>query len=579
MKQLVNYFKTHKKKSLITGAALLIVFIICIHLGNNLAPSTREAYYELTHKQSAVKKTYNYANINKAINENYLKINTKAAIHPRSSFQTLTLVNNRPLKIYNFKYHQIDLSQPSFLTRDKSKIDYTNSLMSNYYAFNPTYLKDMMRPDRSEPTKNYRQVWLHPNTKNTQTNKRILDTKRQKLQLFNLKDDGAFLDYWADEGMHFETGIGKLTNKYNWHGQVFYQNYARNSVKYDRAKFIYVPLLTSDHSINKSHFWQENSINSIVDNYHYHSNDNYGHDYNKVFSNAKYLEVFETTGPYPKTKTWPDKYGISKTSKYIKANERIFHQECGNNAVTYNQLFNYYQQHGSILPTVNNQILENYNSENTLDVAYNIYVHQLMLNRHFNILQKAHLAKINYKMPARPLVKSNWYMGSQFLFDSYALEPTKSMNDKCLIGTWFNVYVNADNVKAIDGKPIVETKAKGKLYDANLKPYDYYMYTYDKYRIAFLDTKHSIKQDKNGIKYVPIKLGCNYAMPLNKDIQDFSYDHYEVLPQTTSAEGDDSYYIRTIDSSWRKQANYYNNKTCYIPLSSLKQIAGKPVNQ
>ena len=588
MKQLVNYFKTHKKKSLIIGVALLIVLIICIRIGDNLAPSTREAYYELTHKQSAVQKTYNYANINKAINENYLKINTKSVIHPRSSFQTLTLVNNRPLKIYNFKCQQIDLSQPSFLTRDKSKIDYTNSLMSNYYAFSPTYLKDVIRPDRSEPTKSYRQVLLHPINKNTQTNKRILDAKHQNLKIFNLKDDGAALDYWTDEGMHFETGIGELTSKYNWHGQVFYQNYARNSVKYDRAKFIYVPLLTSDHSINKSHFWQKNSLfsNSIVNNYHYHSNDNYGHDYNKVFSNAKYIGLFYDDYrndyrkvPLPKTKTWSDKYGISKTNKYIKANEQVFHQECGQKVVTYQQIFNYFAKHNNILPTVNNQILENYNAENILDVAYNVYIHQLVLNRHFNYYQRQKLSKMDFQMPARPLIKPNWYMGSQFLFDSYALEPTKSLDDKCLIGTWFNVYVNADNVKAIDGKPIVETKENGQLYNANLKPYHDAIHFYNSYHIAFLDLKSPIKKDKNGIKYVPIKLGCNYAMPLNKTIQTFSYDHYKLELQGVDDDEEMSYYTRSIDSDWRKKADYYNNQTCYIPLSSLKQIAGKHVNQ
>ena len=156
-----------------------------------------------------------------------------------------------------------------------------------------------------------------------------------------------------------------------------------------------------------------------------------------------------------------------------------------------------------------------------------------------------------------------------------------------MIGTWFNAYVNADNVKAIDNKPIVETKLDGKLYNTNLESYHDKIHSYDSYRIAFLDTKAPIKQDDKGIKYVPIKLGCNYAMPLNKTIQELSKPHYIIksylvdnADDTDSAEDSAMYtysYKRVIDPKWLRKADYYNNQTCHIPLSSLKQIAGKPV--
>ena len=579
MKKLINYFKTHKKQSYIISALLCAFFVV--HTILNLLPSTRNAYHELIKNQSTIRKLYNYTDINHAINESYLKID-HVKNHPRSSFQTLTLVDGYPIKIYNAKYQEISTSDPTFLTRDKSKIDYANSLMNNHYNFSPNYLKDMLRYDSLEPVIKYQPATLQPLNKDVRTEKRLSAKIYKNLQFFYLSNEGLVE---SDSNQKFyvfhDDEMGDSNDPYDWKDHVFYRNYPRSFIKYDYARYIWPPVFLADYSVNKSNFWQQYPMisNSIAANFHYHSNDHYGHDFNKTISNSDYITGFEDGSPYPKTKTWPDKYGVSKTNKYIKANEQVFHQECGKDTVTYQQLINYYQQHGSTLPTVNNHALENYNAENLLDVAYNIYIRQLMLNRNFNLWQKAHLAKINYKMSARPLVKSNWYMGSQFLFDSYALEPTKSMNDKCLIGTWFNVYVNADNVKAIDGKPIVETKVNGQLYNSHFKPYHDKLHSYEKYHIAFLDTTLSIKQDKNGVKYVPIKLGCNYAMPLNKTIQKFSYDHYKLNVESSLEDSDTCYYRRVIDPKWRRKADYYNNQTCYIPLSSLKQIAGKPVNQ
>lgn len=165
MKKLINYFKTHKKQSYIISALLCAFFVV--HTILNLLPSTRNAYHELIKNQSTIRKLYNYTDISHAINERYLKID-HVKNHPRSSFQTLTLVDGYPIKIYNAKYQEISTSDPTFLTRDKSKIDYANSLMNNHYNFSPNYLKDMLRYDSLEPVIKYQPATLQPLNKTIQ---------------------------------------------------------------------------------------------------------------------------------------------------------------------------------------------------------------------------------------------------------------------------------------------------------------------------------------------------------------------------------------------------------------------------
>ena len=595
---MINYVK--KYKILYCTILILIILgylIIQIILSHTLL--TKHIYNDLTTKTQLFQHSYQYTTPKQAINENYLKLDKT---NERNSFQTVTLVNAKSPELYNVQGKRIPLLQGTFLTTDKSNIDYTNSLMHNNYAFSPLYLKSMLNINtRSLLTKSsyynsYNEQLLaksYPLSMLIPKNQKDIYSKHVSNKLTELM---ALTEPWVgrDKGdlkdITNMQGYIDFTNRSQASG--FYVDYPKN-VKPDLAEYIHLKRKSIDYTRSKSQFWQQNQqiSHSISNNYHYHSNDNYGQTYENSLNDAtnKIIGTDDQPKYLKKYRIWSDNYGISKTNKYLLRNEQVFHQECGHGEVTYQQLLNYYTKHGSTLPTVNNQTLENYNAENVLNVAYNVYVHQVALNRYFNPIQKYHISKLDFKMPVSSLVKPNWYMGSQYLFDSYALEPTKSLKDKCLIGTWFNAYVNADNVKAIDNKPIVETKLDGKLYNTNLESYHDKIHSYDSYRIAFLDTKAPIKQDDKGIKYAPIKLGCNYAMPLNKTIQKLSKPHYIIKSylvdnaddtDTDSAEEGAMYtysYKRVIDPKWRKQADYYNNQTCYIPLSSLKQIAGKPV--
>lgn len=436
----------------------------------------------------------------------------------RHAFNSITLVNTNNPQLYDVMGKPISANSKSFLTYDKSKINYVNALVGNNYRNMPNLFINANLPGHDNFLSGH-----------------VLDQLDMEKALRNrsiIRKDA--------ENEYFYNREVRLLKK------SALLNLGENCTFIDKYP---------------NYFWAKRDIDrsTILKNYHYHSTDNHG--VSCQVSNVDY-----DTG-----KVSSDDLGISDTNKYIPDQETAFHQEVGKKAVTYQEILNYFHKNNNIIPSVNNTVLESYNNKLSKDVAYNIYVHQLLVNKDFNQNEKNYIARHDYSLHPQPLFKPNWYMGSQFLWDSYALEPVKSLSNKCLVGTWFNVYVNGDNVKAIDGKPVLETKTNGQLYNTNLQMLNNKLYSYNKYRLAFVDQTSPIKTDNQGNKYVPIKLGCNYAMALNETLKKACYGKYKLIDVPDA----DSDVVK--DDKYEKHLNKLSQQTCYIPLSSLKQIAGKPV--
>lgn len=512
-----------KKHQRLLNYLKVITLIICcsvyyryIGLGLPLRPYYRDILNSVTlPKQTPISKQ-----VTNVADFTYNQTNTSM----QNSFNSITLTNVNDLKLYNYQTKAISLSSSSFLTRNPENINYDNAFSGKSYQI----------PDKIFNNQNLISCNVYDNL---QAYKDYNDLKNQQV---------------SEKITHIDPGIFKIYDQRLYKLRKLHEIKSYTNLNYDKNHII------SDKNSQRFWFKHQDISNSIAKNYSYPYH---------------VLDKQQTISYQPVHNVSP-----FATNKYIPENETVFHQECGNEAVTYHELFNYFAKYHNIVPSVNNTKLVQYNRTVARQTFYNMHLHQVMSNKDFNLKERIYTSQQNYAIPPQPLVKSNWYMGSQFLFDSYVLRPVKSLSNKCLVGTYFGVYVNGDNVKAIDGKPILETKVGGQLYDSNLNPYSDPLHSYEAYVLAFLDTKASIKTDASGRQYVPIKLGCNSAMPLSKSLSKYIQPRYKyITPPDDGEEHDEQDYHYKLDKQHEKVVKKLSQQTCYIPLSNIKQIAGKPV--